>query len=79
MGFMDRLLGRGKQVAEKGKDVAGDTFDKSKDLASAGLEKAGDAMHTAGGKIGGGDKPAEGEANESAPEEPPAEDETAPS
>jgi len=74
MGFLDTLLGRGKQVAEKGKDVAGDAFDKSKDLASAGLGKAGDAMHAAGGKIGGGDKPAE-----RAPEEPPAEDETAPS
>ena len=79
MGFLDKLLGRGKQVAEKGKDVAGDAFDKSKDIASAGLEKAGDAMHTAGGKIGGGDKPAEGPPAEGASEEPPAEDETTPS
>jgi hypothetical protein len=50
VGFLDRLLGRTKDVAgdatetagdvaEKGMDVAGDAVDEGKDLAEEGLDK----------------------------------------
>ena len=59
MGLLDKLLGRGKQVAEsaadKGVDLAGDAFDKGKELASEGLDKAGDVMKAASDKLGGED------------------------
>ncbi len=45
MGILDKLLGRSKKMA-------GTMADKGKDLASEGLDKAGDAMHAASGKLG---------------------------
>ena len=69
MGLLDKLMGRGKQVAEsaadKGMDLAGDALDKGKDLASEGLDKAGDVMKSASGKLGGEDEaPAATESSE---------------
>jgi len=54
--FLDKLLGRGKQAADKGKDIAGEALDKGKSLAAAGLDKSGDAMKSASGKLSGGDQ-----------------------
>jgi hypothetical protein len=79
MGLLDKLLGRGKQVAEaaadKGMDLAGDAMDKGKELASEGLDKAGDMMKGASDKLGSedeappaaesGEPPAGGTASES--------------
>ena len=69
MGLLDKLLGRGKQVAEsaadKGMDLAGDAFDKGKELAGEGLDKAGDLMKAAGDKLSGEDEaPAAAESSE---------------
>jgi hypothetical protein len=51
MSFLDKLLGRSKDTAEKGVDAAGDvaektkdaavdTFDKGKELGAEGIDKA---------------------------------------
>ena len=55
MGFLDKLLGRTKDVAEKGVDAAGSAVDK-----------AGDAVDAAGDKLGIGDDDTQGESQESA-------------
>jgi hypothetical protein len=58
VGFLDKLLGRTKEVAgdvaEKGMDVAGDAVDKGKDLADEGLDKVRgeDKPETPGGGSG---------------------------
>lgn len=57
MGILDKLLGRGKEMAEKSMEIAGEALDKGKDLASEGLERAGGAMQKAGERLGG-DEPA---------------------
>jgi hypothetical protein len=73
MGLLDKLMGRGKQVAEsaadKGMDLAGDALGKGKELASEGLDKAGDVMKAASGKLGSEDEAPAPAATESS--EPP--------
>jgi hypothetical protein len=63
VGFLDRLLGRTKDVsgdvAEKGVDVAGDAVEKGKDLTEEGLDKVRgeDKPETPGGGSGGSSTP----------------------
>ncbi len=52
MGFLDKLLGRGKQVAQAGMDMADKAVDKTVDVAKGGVDK-----------VRGGDEPGEGEAH----------------
>lgn len=80
MGFLDKLLGRGKKIAEeaaeKSKEVAGEAFEKGKEVTAKGLEMASEATDKAAEKLRGEEQAAETEgasasAGEEAPSEPP--------
>ncbi len=47
MGFLDRLLGRTKQVAEGAADTAGDVVDKGQEAGGKVVEGAGDVADKA--------------------------------
>lgn len=47
MGFLDKLLGRGKDAAQDAGDVAKDVGEKTKDVASDAGDKAKDAFDDA--------------------------------
>ncbi len=55
MGFLDKLLGRGKQIVDKGLDVASDAVDKAGEVADKGLDAAGDMIDKAEKKLGTAD------------------------
>jgi hypothetical protein len=44
MGFLDKLLGRGKEVAEKGMDVAEKTVDRAGEMADKAMDTAEDKL-----------------------------------
>ncbi len=58
MGFLDKLLGRGKQVARAGVDMADKAVDKTVDVAKEGVDKAREEISE---MRGGGGEPGEGE------------------
>lgn len=57
MGPLDRILGRGKRVAEqaaeRGAETAAEGLEKGREMAAEGLDKAADALHVASAKLGG--------------------------
>ena len=44
MGFLDKLLGRGKEMAGKGMNVAEDVVDRAGDVAEKAIDKAEDKL-----------------------------------
>ena len=44
MGFLDKLLGRGKEIADKGKNVAEDAVDRAGDVAEKAMDTAEDKL-----------------------------------
>ena len=63
MGFLDRLLGRGKEAAETAGDAAKDVGEKAKDVASDVGDKAEESFGEAKERVSGGDEGAEGESD----------------
>ncbi len=55
MGFLDRLLGRGKDAAQDAGDMAKDAGEKTKDAASDVGEKAEDTFDDAKSRVSGDD------------------------
>ncbi len=53
MGFLDKLLGRGKDAAESAGDVAQDVGEKTKDVASDVGDKAQEGYEEAKSRISG--------------------------
>lgn len=53
MGFLDRLLGRGKEAAESAGDTAKEAGDKSKDVASDVGDKAEETFDDAKDQVTG--------------------------
>jgi hypothetical protein len=59
MGFLDKLLGRGKDAAESAGGAAKDVADKAGDVASDAGDKAQDTYEAAKDRITGEDTPSE--------------------
>ncbi|HZR93790.1 MAG TPA: hypothetical protein VFA44_15435 [Gaiellaceae bacterium] len=70
MGFLDKLLGRGKQIVDKGLDVASDAVDKAGEVADKGLDAAGDMIDKAEKKLGTADAGEGAQAGEQTPQDP---------
>ena len=65
MGFLDKLLGRGKDAAQSAGDTTKDVADKAGDVASDAGDKAQDAYEDVKDKVTGEDTPSEvGQAEE---------------
>ena len=56
MGFLDKLLGRGKQAAEGVEDAAKDAGEKATDVASDVGDKAEEAFDEAKERVTGADE-----------------------
>jgi len=59
MGFLDKLLGRGKDAAQDVGDTAKDVGDKATDGASDAGDKAKDAFDDTKSHVSGDDDPSE--------------------